>query len=187
MGDRGPAAPPETDGTGKKSSSTPWIVGGGIGAIVLAGVGAFALTSMGDDTSEFGDSGGSDDFEISSSGGSDSGAPPPIVPIPDADTGTVPQVDTPVAPTGDGYNRDVTLINQSGEVIMFFYWSNVDMDSWGPDQLGTEIMGDGQNWFVTVDDGSGACFFDFMAVTASERQIERRNVNVCSVYEIYFN
>ncbi len=179
------STPIEPDGEGKKSNSTAWIIGGGIGAIALAGVGAFALTSMGGDDPDFSSSGGSDDFEISSSGGD--AVPPPIAPMPDANQGTVPQVDTPVTPNGDGYNRDVTLINQSGETIMFLYWSNVDMDSWGQDQLGTQIMGDGQNWFVTVDDGTGACYFDFMAVTASERQIERRNVNVCSVYEIYFN
>ena len=38
-----------------------------------------------------------------------------------------------------------------------------------------------------IDDGTGACNFDFMAVTASGREIVRPNVNVCGVYEIYFN
>ena len=54
-------------------------------------------------------------------------------------------------------------------------------------ELTLQVLADGQNWFVTVNDGSGACQYDFMAVTASQRQIERRDVNVCGVYEIYFN
>ena len=38
-----------------------------------------------------------------------------------------------------------------------------------------------------VDDGSGACRFDFMARLPNGREIERRNVNVCAVWTVQFN
>ncbi len=104
------------------------------------------------------------------------------------DNGAVqqPQVANP-AGTQDEFNRDVSLINQSGDTIMYLYWSNVNMDNWGDDRLGANVLPDGQTWFVTVDDGTGACQFDFRAVTANGNEIERRNVNVCGVWEIYLN
>ena len=89
------------------------------------------------------------------------------------------------APQGDGYNRDVTLINQTGDTIMYLYWSNSNESNWGPAR--SVGLGDGQALPATVDDGSGACIFDFRAETAGGGEFERRNVNVCSVYEIYFN
>lgn len=90
-------------------------------------------------------------------------------------------------PQVDAYNRDVTLFNQSGETIMYLFWSNSSVESWGDDRLGSGVMPNGQQRFVTITDGTTACSFDLMGVTASGRQIEHRAVNVCSVSEVYFN
>ena len=86
----------------------------------------------------------------------------------------------------DGHNRDVSLINQTGEVIMYMQWSNSNETSWGDDRLGADVIANGQSWFVTIDDGTGSCNFDFQATTASGRAVQRQ-VNVCQVSEIYFN
>ena len=98
---------------------------------------------------------------------------------------------TPARPqargSGDNFNRDITIQNRTGQTIMFIYWSNVAATNWGDDKLGSGVLANGQNWNVTVDDGSGACRFDFMARLASGREIERRNVDVCAVYTVQFN
>lgn len=89
--------------------------------------------------------------------------------------------------SGDGYNREIRVVNNTGETIMYLYWSNVAASDWGDDKLGSGVLSNGQDWNVTVDDGSGACRFDFMARLASGRQVEQRNVDVCSVFTVQFN
>jgi hypothetical protein len=193
------APPPQASGS---KGHSPALVLGVVGAVVLAGAG-LAWTFSGDDKQgdddttpvalldEGGDAAGDDgdggkpvdpNDPMALVGGNDAApvqAPPPV-----ASQAPPAQQQAPVP---DAYNRDVTLINQAGEVIMYMYWSNTNQDSWGPDQLGSDVWPDGQSANVTIDDGSGACNFDFMAVTASGREIVRPNIDVCSVYEIYFN
>lgn len=89
--------------------------------------------------------------------------------------------------SNDGRNRDVSLVNGTKETIYYIYWTNVGASGWGDDKLGTGILASGQQWNVTVDDASGACRFDFKAETASGRVIERRDVNVCTVFTISFD
>ncbi len=91
----------------------------------------------------------------------------------------------PVA-RGDGYNRDVSLVNNTKETIFYIYWSNTTISDWGTDMLGSSTLAAGQQWAVTVDDGTGACNFDFKAVTAGGREIIQNNVNVCAVSTITF-
>ncbi|WAT16885.1 hypothetical protein OZN62_07990 [Aurantiacibacter sp. MUD11] len=88
--------------------------------------------------------------------------------------------------SGDGYNRDISIQNRTGQTIMYLYWSNVAASNWGEDRLGSGVLANMQDWNVTVDDGSGACRFDFMARLADGRELEQRNVDVCSVYVVQF-
>jgi len=94
--------------------------------------------------------------------------------------------DAAVRGSGDGYNRDITIQNRTGQTIMYLYWSNVGASGWGDDKLGSGVLASGQDWNVTVDDGSGACRFDFRARLADGRDLEQRNVDVCSVYVVQF-
>ncbi|MEL1252119.1 hypothetical protein [Aurantiacibacter gilvus] len=88
--------------------------------------------------------------------------------------------------SGDGFNRDITIQNRTGQTIMYLYWSNVAASGWGDDRLGSGVLANMQDWNVTVDDGSGACRFDFMARLADGRELEQRNINVCEVYVVQF-
>jgi hypothetical protein len=87
----------------------------------------------------------------------------------------------------DGNNRDVAVHNHTGETIYYIYWSNTGDNSWREDRLGSDVLLDGQEWSVQVDDGSGACRFDFKIRTASSREIVRNNVNVCEVSSVDFD
>ena len=88
--------------------------------------------------------------------------------------------------SGDGNNRDISIQNRTGDTIMYLYWSNVAASNWGDDRLGSGVLANGQDWNVTVDDGSGACPFDFRAQLSDGRDLEQRNVDVCSVYVVQF-
>lgn len=88
--------------------------------------------------------------------------------------------------SSDGRNRQVTLQNRAGESIYYLYWSNVAANDWGDDHLGEDTLSQGSDWSISVDDGSGACKFDFKAVTENEREIERRNVDVCVESTVIF-
>ena len=91
-----------------------------------------------------------------------------------------------VGGSGDGYNRAISIQNRTGQTIMYLYWSNVAAGNWGEDRLGSGVLANMQDWNVTVDDGSGACRFDFMARLADGRELEQRNINVCEVYVVQF-
>lgn len=91
-----------------------------------------------------------------------------------------------VGGSGDGNNRDISIQNRTGQTIMYLYWSNVAASNWGEDRLGSGVLANMQDWNVTVDDGSGACRFDFMARLADGRELEQRNINVCEVYVVQF-
>jgi hypothetical protein len=43
------------------------------------------------------------------------------------------------------------------------------------------VLPPGQRVRVNIDDGTGACLFDFKAVFADGRTIEQRRVNVCQI------
>ena len=87
----------------------------------------------------------------------------------------------------DGYNRTVTLVNNAKETIYYIYWSNTASGDWGADRLGSDVLMAGNEWQVTVDDGTGACRFDFKARTSGGREIERRNIDVCAVSYVTFD
>jgi hypothetical protein len=91
------------------------------------------------------------------------------------------------ATSPDGQNRAVSLVNRGKESIFYIYWSNIASSTWGSDRLGSSTLPAGQSWETTVDDGSGACRFNFRAVTAGGREILRSDVNVCSTYTINFD
>lgn len=88
--------------------------------------------------------------------------------------------------SGDDFNRDISIQNRTGQTITYLYWSNVAASGWGEDMLGSGVLASNQDWNVTVDDGSGACRFDFKARLADGRELEQRNVNVCAVYVVQF-
>ena len=71
--------------------------------------------------------------------------------------------------------------NGTGNVVNSFYASNIKRTSWEEDILGKGVLQPGQRVTVNIDDGSGACLFDFRAVLANGRKVEARRVDVCQV------
>ena len=83
-------------------------------------------------------------------------------------------------------NRNISLLNDTGEALTGIFWSNSATIGWGEDKLAGSTLARNQQWNIEVTDGSKACLFDFRAVTASEREIELGQINVCEESVVRF-
>jgi hypothetical protein len=81
----------------------------------------------------------------------------------------------------DGKDRRVEIINATNVVVNSFYASNVDRTQWEEDLLGRDVLAPGKRVRANIDDGTGACLFDFKVVFADGRSMEDRSVNVCQI------
>ncbi len=89
--------------------------------------------------------------------------------------------------SNDGYNRNVLIVNQTGQTIYRFYGSNVGTNSWEEDILGSSVLLSGQSVNINFDDGSGYCNFDFKVEFQDGSYVTESNINVCqiSTYTVY--
>ena len=86
----------------------------------------------------------------------------------------------------DGYNRRVRIHNQTGWTMLRFYASDSRKSSWEEDILGSSVLGNGRSVTINVDDGSGACVYDFKAEFTNGQVLTRMNVNVCQIADYYY-
>lgn len=84
-------------------------------------------------------------------------------------------------------NRNVTVINNTGQDIIRFYGSNAGTSSWEEDILGSDILPRGRSVNINFDDGTGHCNFDFKAELASGATRETYGINVCQVSSVTIN
>jgi hypothetical protein len=84
-------------------------------------------------------------------------------------------------------DRRVRIVNRTGVTMTEFYASRVSTEDWEEDILGVDVLENGQSATVNIDDGTGACRFDFKAVFDDGDVVEREDINVCEtetyVYE----
>lgn len=101
----------------------------------------------------------------------------------------------PVAPavvaqdegSNDGRDRHVTIKNRTGWTMLSFYASDASKDDWEEDILGDDVLENRQNVRINIDDGSGACEYDFKAEFTNGEELTRFGVNVCEVSEYTFS
>ncbi len=101
----------------------------------------------------------------------------------------------PVAPvvaaqkegSNDGRDRHVTIKNRTGWTMLRFFASDASTDDWEEDILGDDVLENRQNVRINIDDGSGACEYDFKAEFTNGEELTRFGVNVCEVSEYTFS
>lgn len=74
--------------------------------------------------------------------------------------------------TAAAQDRRVRIINASNVIVNSFQASNTSRKSWEEDILGSSVLAPGQSVMVNINDGTGACMFDFKAVLANGRKVE---------------
>ena len=101
-------------------------------------------------------------------------APAPAAPAPESKI-VVTEV------SRDGYNRRVRIHNQTGWTMLRFYASDSRKSDWEEDILGDSVLNNGRSVTVNIDDGSGACVYDFRAEFTNGQVLTRMNINVCQI------
>lgn len=86
-----------------------------------------------------------------------------------------------VAATANAADRNVDIVNKTGQTMTQFYASVANANSWEENILGHDSLDDGDTQPVDIDDGSGKCVFDFKAVFKGGGTSEKRGINVCQV------
>jgi hypothetical protein len=78
-------------------------------------------------------------------------------------------------------DRRVTIVNETNATMVRFYASNSGRTSWEEDILGDRMLKPGQSVRINVDDGSGACIYDFRADFEDGDKLTRKGINVCEI------
>jgi hypothetical protein len=85
------------------------------------------------------------------------------------------------------YNRHVQIHNNASVTMNEFYASNVDTDNYEENILHGDVIRSGETWDINIDDGTGYCKFDFLAVFVDGSEAKKDDVNVCTVSDFYFD
>lgn len=83
-------------------------------------------------------------------------------------------------------NRHVLVRNKTSYTITAFQASNTGTDSWEENILGNDPLEPGQQVDVNIDDGTGACHFDFLATFEDNTTAQKNDVNVCKIGQFDF-
>jgi len=83
-------------------------------------------------------------------------------------------------------DRQVKVINKTKTPIFAFYASRTSIDDWEEDILGDDVIMPGASLVIDIDDGTGACKFDFKGEFEDGDAVVKRNVDVCKVGEFSF-
>jgi hypothetical protein len=82
--------------------------------------------------------------------------------------------------------RKVTINNQTSFTIVEFYASNTGTADWQEDILGSDVLPAGSSVTINIDDGSGYCKYDFLAVFDDGDELVSADNNVCELDEFNF-
>ena len=77
--------------------------------------------------------------------------------------------------------RKVQINNQTSYTIVEFYASNTGTNDWQEDILGSDVLPSGSSVSINIDDGSGYCKYDFLAVFDDGDQLVSADNNVCEL------
>ncbi|MGZ9100688.1 MAG: hypothetical protein ACXW3O_13375 [Brevundimonas sp.] len=86
----------------------------------------------------------------------------------------------------DGLNRRVRIHNNTGWTMTHFYASDSRITDWQEDMLGSDVLAAGRSIMMNIDDGSGACLYDFKARFSNGQELTRFNINVCQIADYYY-
>ena len=90
------------------------------------------------------------------------------------------------AAPANAQDRHVQVVNETTHGIVQFFASNVERPNWEEDILGESVLPVGESANINIDDGTGACSFDFKAEFTNGQSLIRNNVNVCQIADYYY-
>lgn len=90
------------------------------------------------------------------------------------------------ANTAAAADRKVKVINKTKTPIFGFYASRTSTNDWEEDILGADVIMPGASLVINIDDGSGACKYDFKGEFEDGDEVVKTNVDVCKIGEFAF-
>ncbi len=84
-------------------------------------------------------------------------------------------------------DRRVRIVNNTGYSIVEFYASNTGTSDWQEDILGPDMLPSGSSVMINIDDGTGYCKYDFLAIFDDGDELVRSGVNVCEIGTFTYN
>ena len=83
--------------------------------------------------------------------------------------------------------QDFTIHNSTGQAVLTLNVSPSDSNQWGPDILGVDVLGDGEDAEVSFDRNEDQCVWD-IRVTYDDGDVnDERGINLCETTDITFN
>ncbi|NLD14882.1 MAG: hypothetical protein GX665_07295 [Gammaproteobacteria bacterium] len=83
-------------------------------------------------------------------------------------------------------DRNVKIINKTNTTMIAFYASRSKTSDWEEDILGDDVLEPGESIRINIDDGTGACKFDFLGEFEDGDEVVKNGVDVCKVGEFSF-
>jgi len=83
-------------------------------------------------------------------------------------------------------DRKVKVVNKTKTAIFAFYASRTSTNDWEEDILGDDVIMPGESMVIDIDDGTGACRFDFKGEFEDGDEVVKSNVDVCKIGEFSF-
>ncbi len=80
-------------------------------------------------------------------------------------------------------DRHVVIKNKTSYTMVRFYASRSSTTDWEEDILGDRVLKSGGQVRINIDDGTGACIYDFKAVFSNGNEATRSKINVCEIGE----
>ena len=84
-------------------------------------------------------------------------------------------------------DRRVRIVNNTGYTIVQFYASNTGTSDWQEDILGNDTLPSGSSVTINIDDGTGYCKYDFLAIFNDGDELVKTGVNVCEIGTFTYN
>lgn len=78
-------------------------------------------------------------------------------------------------------DRQVKIVNKTKTPLYGFYASRTSTNDWEEDILGDDVIMPGASLTINIDDGSGACKFDFKGEFEDGDEVVKTNVDVCKI------
>jgi len=82
--------------------------------------------------------------------------------------------------------QDFTITNHTGHTIVTLNVSPNNDDHWGPDILGRDTLGNGEQAEVTFDRNEDQCSWDIKVTYDDGTNNDLRAVNLCETTEVEF-
>lgn len=90
------------------------------------------------------------------------------------------------APTLAAADMKVRIHNNTGVEMYGFTSTNSGASNWGSDVFGQSTLPSGSSIVLNFSNSNGYCLFDFKAVFVDGDVLEKREIDVCSIKDFYY-